>query len=140
MGSALTLILPGPDMPFIIGFGLLSIALEVFVSYARYASILKWTTLSLLAYSRWRPWRTYWDDAARGVLIPHLAFDKASVMAWWRCWAPRSAPTCSSGRPGRKWKNSAAATPSRSAWRRAPPARSCAASASTRWWAWSFPT
>lgn len=82
MGSALTLILPGPDMPFIIGFGLLSIALEVFVSYARYASILKWTTLSLLSYFAVAAVaHVSWDDAARGVLIPHLAFDKASVMA-----------------------------------------------------------
>jgi NRAMP (natural resistance-associated macrophage protein)-like metal ion transporter len=82
MGSALTLILPGPDMPFIIGFGLLSIALEVFVSYARYASILKWTTLSLLSYFAVAAVaHVSWDDAARGVLIPNLVFDKASVMA-----------------------------------------------------------
>lgn len=82
MGAALALVLPGRDMPFIIGFGLLSIALEVFVSYARYASILKWTTLSLLSYFAVAAVaHVSWADAVRGVLIPHLAFDKASVMA-----------------------------------------------------------
>jgi hypothetical protein len=50
MGAALNLILPGPMLLYIIGFPVLSIALEVFVSYARYASILKWTTLSLLVF------------------------------------------------------------------------------------------
>lgn len=82
MGAALALVLPGRDMPFIICFGLLSIALEVFVSYARYASILKWTTLSLLSYFAVAAVaHVSWADAVRGVLIPHLAFDKASVMA-----------------------------------------------------------
>ena len=82
MGAALTLVLPGSDMPFIIGFGLLSIALEVFVSYARYARILKWATLSLLSYFAVAAVaHVSWADAIRGALVPRFAFDKTSVMA-----------------------------------------------------------
>jgi len=50
MGSALTLLIGGPSGLYVIGFAALSILLEVFLRYARYANVLKWLTLSLLAY------------------------------------------------------------------------------------------
>jgi NRAMP (natural resistance-associated macrophage protein)-like metal ion transporter len=51
MGSAVQLLAGGPAGLYVVGFALLSIALEVFLSYARYAAVLKWLTLSLLAYA-----------------------------------------------------------------------------------------
>ncbi|UFN47783.1 divalent metal cation transporter [Roseomonas sp. OT10] len=50
MADAVTLLLPGPRWPYILGFTLLCIGLQVFLQYARYVAVLKWLTLALLAY------------------------------------------------------------------------------------------
>jgi NRAMP (natural resistance-associated macrophage protein)-like metal ion transporter len=50
MGDALKLIVNGPSHLFALGFGLLSLVLQVFIPYNRYVRILKWLTLVLLAY------------------------------------------------------------------------------------------
>ena len=50
MGAGMNLLVGGPSGIYVIGFAVLSIVLEVFLRYARYANILKWLTLSLLAY------------------------------------------------------------------------------------------
>ena len=50
MAAALQLLVGGPIWAYIIVFGVVSVTLEVFVRYARYVAILKWLTLSLLAY------------------------------------------------------------------------------------------
>ena len=82
MGAVLGLIAPGPVLAFTVGFGLISIVLEVFVSYDRYARILKWTTLSLFSYVA----VAFVSDiplgeAIRGTLIPSFTFDKPHAMA-----------------------------------------------------------
>lgn len=50
MGEALKLLVGGPAHLYAIGFGVLSLLLQVFVPYRRYVRVLKWATLSLLAY------------------------------------------------------------------------------------------
>ena len=50
MGDALHLIAGGPSHIYAIGFGALSLLLQVFIPYKSYVRILKWLTLSLLAY------------------------------------------------------------------------------------------
>jgi Mn2+/Fe2+ NRAMP family transporter len=50
MGAALELLIGGPDQLYTLLFGIISIVLEVWLSYPRYAAILKWTTLSLFSY------------------------------------------------------------------------------------------
>jgi Mn2+/Fe2+ NRAMP family transporter len=50
MGAALKLLIGGPSGLYVVGFAVVSLLLEVFLHYARYANILKWLTLSLLAY------------------------------------------------------------------------------------------
>ena len=50
MGAAAKLLIGGPILAYVAGFGALSLLLEVFVRYARYVTWLKWLTLSLLAY------------------------------------------------------------------------------------------
>ena len=82
MGAALALLVPGPALAFTVGFGVVSVLLEVFLSYDRYARILKWTTLSLFAYVG----VVFVADvplaeAARGVLIPGFTFDREHAMA-----------------------------------------------------------
>lgn len=50
MGDALHLVIGGPTHLYALGFGLLSVVLQVFVPYSRYVHVLKWLTLALLAY------------------------------------------------------------------------------------------
>jgi len=50
MGAATKLLIGGPILVYVAGFGVLSLLLQVFVRYARYIKWLKWLTLSLFAY------------------------------------------------------------------------------------------
>ena len=50
MGDAARLVLGGPAHLYAVGFGLVSLLLEVFIPYSRYVRVLKWLTLALLAY------------------------------------------------------------------------------------------
>ena len=50
MGAALTLLIGGPTHWYVVGFGVVSVVLQVFVPFPRYSPILKALTLALLAY------------------------------------------------------------------------------------------
>ena len=50
MADALKLIIGGPHLLYVAGFGAVSVVLQVFLKYSRYVSVLKWLTLSLFAY------------------------------------------------------------------------------------------
>jgi Mn2+/Fe2+ NRAMP family transporter len=50
MGEAMSLVLPGRPLWYAVGFGVLSVLLQVFIPYQRYVNLLKWLTLVLLAY------------------------------------------------------------------------------------------
>jgi len=82
MGAALHLLLPGPEAIYTIGFAVLCTVLEVFVTYRRYASVLKWATISLFAYvgvvfASGVPW----GQALSDTLLPHVTFDGAHAIA-----------------------------------------------------------
>lgn len=78
MAAALGLLVPGPVALYVGGFAIVTALLEVFTSYARYASVLRWLTLSLFAYVATVfvvgvPWLT----VARNLVLPHLEFSRA---------------------------------------------------------------
>jgi NRAMP (natural resistance-associated macrophage protein)-like metal ion transporter len=50
MGAGLKLVVGGPALAYVAGFGLLSVLLEIFARYSRYVSVLKWLSISLFAY------------------------------------------------------------------------------------------
>ncbi len=82
MAAALALLLPGPLLLYTFLFGAASVLAEVFISYNRYAGVLKWTTLSLFAYVA----VVFVADvplgeAVRGTLVPQFTFDKPHAMA-----------------------------------------------------------
>ena len=82
MGSAIHLLLPGNAGWYTVAFGAGSVALEVLVPYHRYVRVLKWLTLALLAYVATAfVVKIPWGDVLHATLLPHLAFDKASVTA-----------------------------------------------------------
>ncbi len=82
MGAVLALVVPGPVLFYTALFGIVSVLLEVLMSYTRYASILKWTTLSLFSYvAVVFVAHVPWAEAIRSTLIPTLNFDKEHAMA-----------------------------------------------------------
>ena len=50
MGDSLHMLIGGNAGRYTVGFGFICAALEIFLSYRTYSSVLKWTTLSLFAY------------------------------------------------------------------------------------------
>jgi NRAMP (natural resistance-associated macrophage protein)-like metal ion transporter len=78
MGAGLKLLIGGPQLLYVAAFGLVTVLLEVFSRYSRYVSILKWLTLSLLAYVGvafvvHMPWLT----VAKSLVIPQVSFTPA---------------------------------------------------------------
>ena len=82
MGAALALLLPGPVLAYVAAFGVISVLLEVFISYGRYANVLKWTTLSLFTYvAVVFVVHVPVGEALRGLLVPSFGFDRDHAMA-----------------------------------------------------------
>ena len=78
MAAALRLMVAGPQVIYVAGFALVTVLLEVFMRYSRYASVLRWLTLSLFAYVATAfvvqvPWLT----VTRNLVLPHLEFSGA---------------------------------------------------------------
>jgi len=78
MGAVMQTLIGGPLMAYTLGFGLLCLLLETLLDYRHYASVLKFTTLSLFAYvavvcTVHVPWR----EALRSVLIPRVEWSTA---------------------------------------------------------------
>jgi len=80
MAAALKLVIGGPQLLYVAGFGLVSVLLEVFVRYSRYVSVLKWLTLALFAYVGVAlivhiPWGT----VGYRLMAPHITLSTAYV-------------------------------------------------------------
>lgn len=79
MAAAARLVIPGvPFAVFTLFFTVVILLLEIFVSYKRYARILKWLALTLLAYVATalivaEPWGTL----LRATFVPHIEFSFA---------------------------------------------------------------
>ena len=75
MAAALRLLVAGPQLLYVAAFAIVTVLLEVFMRYSRYASVLRWLTLSLFAYVATVfvvgvPWLT----VARNLVLPHIEF------------------------------------------------------------------
>jgi len=82
MGAALGLLIGGPVMVYAGMFAIVCVLLEVFVSYAQYARILKWSTLALFSYvAVVFVAGVDWGKAAYGTFVPTFVFDSAHAMA-----------------------------------------------------------
>jgi NRAMP (natural resistance-associated macrophage protein)-like metal ion transporter len=80
MGDAVSLLIGGPKLVYVIAFGVLCAGLQVFVPYSRYVTVLKWLTLALFAYfGTVVVVKVPWVQAARGFFIPTLS---AKVEFW----------------------------------------------------------
>jgi NRAMP (natural resistance-associated macrophage protein)-like metal ion transporter len=82
MGAALQLLIGGPEQLYTLLFGVVCILLEVWLSYPRYAAVLKWTTLSLSPYvAVVFVADVPWDTALKSLLIPRIDLTGPSAMA-----------------------------------------------------------
>ena len=75
MGDALKLLVGGPAHLYAVGFGAISLLLQIFIPYNRYVNILKWLTLGLLAYvGTIFVVEIPWSQVAEKTLLPHLTW------------------------------------------------------------------
>jgi NRAMP (natural resistance-associated macrophage protein)-like metal ion transporter len=74
MGDALSLLVGGPHLFYVVLAGVLCVVLQIFVPYKRYVSVLKWLTLSLFAYfGTVMVVHIPWEEMARGLFIPTVS-------------------------------------------------------------------
>lgn len=79
MGEAAALVVPGVSkFAFALVFGIGCVLLEVFMSYKRYVRVLKWLTLSLLAYvGVVFTVKIPWGEVALRSFVPDISFTPA---------------------------------------------------------------
>ena len=83
MGAALTLLVGGSAGLYTLLFGIACIALEVGLSYPRYAAVLKWTTLSLFTYvAVVAVAHVPWGTALKGLVVPEIEWTAAYATAF----------------------------------------------------------
>lgn len=76
MGEALKLLIGGQSHLYAIGFGLISLTLQILIPYQRYVRILKWLTLALLAYvATVFVVKIPWLVVVNGIISPHLSWN-----------------------------------------------------------------
>ncbi|WP_397414724.1 NRAMP family divalent metal transporter [Phenylobacterium sp.] len=82
MGAALSLLLGGSGAFYTLMFGVICVAVEVRLNYARYASLLKWTTLSLLSYfAVVMVAGVPWGRALTALVVPEIEWSAAYATA-----------------------------------------------------------
>ncbi|GGD91404.1 iron transporter [Tsuneonella deserti] len=82
MGDVLALVAGGSPVVYTLAFGIVSILLEVGLSYSRYATVLKWTTLSLFTYfGVVLVANVPWGQAIRSLVVPEIEWTTAYATA-----------------------------------------------------------
>ena len=82
MGAALTLMIGGPALLYVVLFAMLWAGLQIFTRYARYVSILKWGCLSLFSYVICAfVVHVAWDEAGWAIVWPPLSLKADYLMA-----------------------------------------------------------
>jgi len=79
MGDALALIAGGSKAIYTVLFALVSLALQIFVPFPRYAPFLKWLTSALFAYLGTLFFVHVPLASLRETLLPHVVFDKEYI-------------------------------------------------------------
>jgi NRAMP (natural resistance-associated macrophage protein)-like metal ion transporter len=82
MGDAGQLVTGLSSHALTVGFAVISLVLQLFLNYRHYARMLKWLTLSLLAYAAVLALvRIDWSGIVRGLVIPHVGgADQATLI------------------------------------------------------------
>jgi NRAMP (natural resistance-associated macrophage protein)-like metal ion transporter len=82
MGAAVNLLIGGPTLLYCVLFTVLSVLLEVYLSYGTYSAVLKWLTLSLFAYvGTVFVVQINWTEALKGTFIPNISLKREYLAA-----------------------------------------------------------
>ncbi|MFM9897091.1 NRAMP family divalent metal transporter [Sphingorhabdus sp.] len=82
MGAAIGLLIGGPLWLYTLLFGAFCVIVEVWLSYERYASVLKWATLSLFAYvAVVIVAHVPWEEALTSLVVPRIEYTGAYATA-----------------------------------------------------------
>jgi NRAMP (natural resistance-associated macrophage protein)-like metal ion transporter len=75
MADAAKLLIGGHSIVYVVFFGVISVAAQIFLNYKRYVAVLKWLTLSLFAYVAALAFaHISWSEALAGVLLPKITW------------------------------------------------------------------
>ncbi len=82
MAKGMQLLNPGLSFGWlVVGFALISLMLQIFTPYERYARYLKWLALVLLSYVASSVLaHLNWGQAIHSTLVPHFTFDHTSLL------------------------------------------------------------
>jgi NRAMP (natural resistance-associated macrophage protein)-like metal ion transporter len=76
MAAVTKLLIGGSQQLYAVGIALVCASAEIWLAYRRYVKLLKWLTVSLLAYvGLLFVVHVSWGEALRGALVPRLALD-----------------------------------------------------------------
>src|SRR5215470_548630 len=76
MADALRLLIGGPALIYVILFGCICAVLQIFMTYRRYVTVLKWLTLALFTYfGTVLTVQIPWGEAALGLFVPTFLAD-----------------------------------------------------------------
>jgi len=82
MGAAVGLLIGGPLWLYTLLFGAFCVIVEVWLSYERYSSVLKWATLSLFAYvAVVIVAHVPWGEALTSLVVPRIEYTGAYATA-----------------------------------------------------------
>lgn len=82
MGAALQLLMGGDAGLYTLLFGIVCVVAEIWLNYPRYASILKWTTLSLFTYiAVVMVAKVPWREALTSLVVPDVEWNAAYMTA-----------------------------------------------------------
>jgi Mn2+/Fe2+ NRAMP family transporter len=75
MADASKLLVGGPAILYVVFFGVISVAAQIFFDYKRYVAVLKWLTLCLFAYvGALAVAKVSWGEALTGILVPRMTW------------------------------------------------------------------
>jgi NRAMP (natural resistance-associated macrophage protein)-like metal ion transporter len=82
MGAAVNLLVGGPTLLYCVLFAVLSVLLEVYISYETYSAVLKWLAFSLFAYvGTVFVVQVNWTEALKGTFIPNISLKREYLAA-----------------------------------------------------------
>lgn len=77
MADVVRMLIGGPQLLWAVVFGALSTVLQIFMQYTRYVAVLKWTTLSLLAYvATVLMVEVPWGEVAAAIVAPPIRLEE----------------------------------------------------------------
>ena len=73
MGESVRVLIGGPQIAYVLGFGAICAVLQIFLAYKRYVVVLKWLTLALFAYVATLLFvKIDWRALLIGLFVPRL--------------------------------------------------------------------